>query len=75
MTLIAFLQYNPNVNDLLELQTKGPVDLVSSGIYKIISIDSRFQGGAFTQTLNGMKDVTTNTLLTLPQLIKLEYGE
>ena len=73
--LIAFLQYNPNVNDLLELQTKGPVDLVSSGIYKIISIDSRFQGGAFTQTLNGMKDVTTNTLLTLPQLIKLEYGE
>ena len=46
-----------------------------TGIYKIISIDSRFQGGAFTQTLNGMKDVTTNTLLTLPQLIKLEYGE
>ena len=72
--LIAFLQYNPNVNDLLELQIKGPVDLVSSGIYKIISIDSRFQGGAFTQTLNGMKDITTNTLLTLPQLIKLEYG-
>jgi hypothetical protein len=69
--LVSFLQYNPNAEDLLEFQRRGPVDLVSSGIYKLTKIESRFQGGKFTQTLSGFKDPTTNTLLILPQLIEI----
>jgi len=69
--LITFLQYNPNAEDLLEHQERGPIDLVSSGVYKLTSIESRFQGGKFTQTLIGYKDTTTNSFLILPQLIDM----
>ena len=69
--MIAFIQYNPNVDDLLEHQRKGPVDVISSGVYKLTSISSRFQEGRFTQTLTGYKDVTTNTSIIMPQLIQL----
>jgi len=69
--LISFVQYNPNADKLLTEQTKGPVDIVSSGIYKLTKIESRFQGGRFTQSLSGYKDVTTNTSLVLNKLIDL----
>ena len=69
--LISFVQWNPSVDNLLEDQTKGPIDIVSSGVYKLTSIESRFQGGKFTQTLSGYKDVTTNTSLVLERLIEL----
>ena len=69
--LISFVQWNPNVDKLLTEQTKGQIDIVSSGIYKITSIDSRFAGGKFTQTLHAYKDPTTNTLLVLSRLIEL----
>ena len=69
--LISFVQYNPNADKLLTEQTKGPVDIVSSGIYKLTKIESRFQGGRFTQSLSGYKDVTTNTALVLNKLIDL----
>jgi hypothetical protein len=69
--LISFVQWNPNADKLLEDQTKGPIDIVSSGVYKLTSIESRFQGGKFTQTLSGYKDVTTNTSLVLGRLIEL----
>ena len=76
--LISFVQWNPNADNLigdvdgiLEGQTKGPIDVVSSGVYKLTSIESRFQGGKFTQTLSGYKDVTTNTSLVLGRLIEL----
>lgn len=72
--LISLLQYNPNAEDLIEYQRRGPVDLVSSGIYKLTKIESRFQGGKFTQTLSGFKDPTTNTLLILPKLIEISGG-
>ena len=69
--MIAFIQYNPNVNDLLEHQRKGPVDVISSGVYKLTSISSRFQEGRFTQTLTGYKDVTTNTSIIMQELIQM----
>ena len=76
--LISFVQWNPNADNLigdvdgiLEGQTKGPIDVVSSGVYKLTSIESRFQGGKFTQTLSGYKDVTTNTSLVLGRLEEL----
>ena len=73
--LILFIQYNPNADDLIEKQTKGPIDVVSTGIYKITSIESRFQGGKFTQTLTGFKDPTTNTYIVLPKLVQLSMGK
>lgn len=69
--LISFVQYNPNADKLLTEQTKGPIDVVSSGVYKLTKIESRFQGGRFTQQLYGYKDVTTNTVLILNKLIDL----
>ena len=69
--LITFLQFNPNANKLLEEQIKGEIDPISTGVYKLISIESRFQGGRFTQTLNGFKDVNSNTALLLPRILEL----
>lgn len=69
--LVSFVQFNPNVDKLLTEQVKGELDVVSSGIYKLTAIESRFQGGKFTQTLKGYKDVTTNTLLIINKLLEL----
>ena len=68
--LITFLQYQPS-NNLLTTETKGPVDYVSSGVYKLNKIESRFQGGRFTQTLSGYKDPTSNIVHILNQIEKL----
>ena len=64
-------EVNPNANKLLEEQIKGEIDPISTGVYKLISIESRFQGGRFTQTLNGYKDVNSNTALLLPRILEL----
>lgn len=68
--LITFLQYQPS-NNLLTTETKGPVDFVSSGVYKLNKIESRFQGGRFTQTLSGYKDPTSNIVHILNHIEKL----
>ena len=64
-----FIGYNSD--KLLEEQIKGEIDPISSGLYKLVTIESRFQGGRFTQTLNGYKDVNSNTALLLPKIIEL----
>ena len=69
--LITFLQFNPNADKLLEEQTKGEIDPISTGVYKLVTIESRFQGGRFTQTLNGYKDINSNTALLLPKIIEI----
>ena len=69
--LISLLTYNPNSDDLLEKQQRGPVDLVSSGIYVLTSVESRFQSGKFTQNLIGFKDTNANPVLILNQLIQI----
>ena len=69
--LITFLQFNPNADKLLTEQVKGEIDPISTGIYKLVTIESRFQGGRFTQTLNGYKDINSNTALLLPKIIEL----
>ena len=68
---ISFIQYNPNPVDLLETQIKGPLDVIGSGVYKLQTIESKFTGGNFTQTLNGYKDVNTNTNLVIQKLVEL----
>jgi hypothetical protein len=69
--LITFLQFNPNADKLLQEQVKGEIDPISTGVYKLTSVESRFQNGRFTQQLNGIKDVNSNTALLLPKIIEL----
>ena len=69
--LITFLQFNPNADKLLQEQVKGEIDPISTGVYKLTSVESRFQNGRFTQQLNGIKDVNSNTSLLLPKIIEL----
>lgn len=68
---IAFINFIPDSEDLLEYQRKGPVDMISTGIYRITEISSRFSGGSFTQSLKGFKNPTINTVLVLNQLLNL----
>jgi len=69
--LITLLNYNPNATDLLEKQTRGPVDMISTGVYAVRSVESRFQSGRFTQNLVGFKDTNTNPALVLNQIIQM----
>ena len=73
--MISLLNYNPNSEDLLERQRRGPVDMISTGIYRIRSVESRFQSGRFTQNLIGMKDPNTNPALVLNQLIQITASD
>lgn len=73
--LISLLNYNPNPDDLLEKQIRGPVDMVSTGIYSIRSVESRFQSGKFTQNLLGFKDTNTNPALVLNQIIQITASD
>lgn len=67
--MIGFLNFQPNEKDLLTNQQRGPVDLISTGIYKVVTVESKFQQGAFTQTLEAYKDKNTNPFLTLDALV------
>ena len=69
--LISLLNYNPNADDLLERQQRGPIDMISTGVYRITRVESRYQQGKFTQNLVGFKDVNTNPVLVLNQLIQI----
>ena len=69
--LISLLNYNPNPDDLLERQRRGPVDMISTGVYCVRSVESRFQSGRFTQNLIGFKDTNTNPALVLNQIIQI----
>lgn len=69
--LISLLNYNPNPEDLLERQVRGPVDMISTGVYSVRSVESRFQSGRFTQNLLGFKDTNTNPALVLNQIIQI----
>lgn len=69
--MIGFLNYQANEKDLLIDQNRGPVDLISTGIYKVVTIESKFQQGQFTQTLDAYKDRNTNSFLTLDALVNI----
>ena len=70
--LIGFVSFQPNEKDLLIDQKRGPVDMISSGLYNITHVESKFQQGQFTQSLTGYKDPNTNVFLILDQLINIE---
>lgn len=70
--LIGFLNYQANSDDLLIDQKRGPVDMISTGIYRVTLVENKFQVGQFTQTITAFKDPNTNVYLTLEQLINIE---
>ena len=45
--------------------------MISTGVYRITRVESRYQQGKFTQNLVGFKDVNTNPVLVLNQLIQI----
>lgn len=69
---LAFLNFAPDPHDLLELQRRGPIDMVTTGIYKITFINSKFSQGKFTQTIDCYRDPNSNPLLLLESIVRLE---
>jgi len=72
---LAFVSFVPEPVDLLERQRRGPVDLVTTGIYKITYIHSKFSQGKFTQSVSCYRDPNSNPILLADTLINLEVGE
>lgn len=72
--LIGVVSFQPNEKDLLIEQRRGPVDMISTGLYNITHVESKFQAGQFTQSLTGYKDPNTNIFLVLDQLINIEVN-
>ena len=71
-TYLAFLNFVPDPVDLLELQRRGPVDMITTGIYKVTYIHSKFSQGKFTQTIDCYRDPNSNPLLLLDAIVRLE---
>ena len=69
---MAFLNFTPNPEDLLGKQRKGPVDMISTGIYRINEVNSKFQQGSFTQTIKTYRDPNSSTYLLLDQIVELK---
>jgi hypothetical protein len=72
-SLIIFINYLPDNG-----KTGGArrLDIASTGVYKITSVESKFQLGKFTQSLKGYRDRNTSTDLIQSRLINigLQYG-
>lgn len=68
---MAFINFQPNPEDLLINQQKGPIDMLTTGIYKINEVISKFQQGSFTQTISTYRDQNSSTFLLLNTLLNL----
>ena len=54
--MIAFINYLPSQNVALsDGQARGRFDYFTSGVYRVTSVSSRFQGGQFSQSLTCVK--------------------
>lgn len=69
---VAFVNFQPDPEDLLLNQMRGPVDMITTGIYRIITIESKFQQGSFTQVLTTVKDNNTTVFHVLDKLIEMD---
>jgi hypothetical protein len=70
--LFAFTNWLPDESVAsVDNQAKGALDLISSGIYRVITIESRFQNGQFTQKLTTSKDRNTSVYLVRDLIVKL----
>ena len=66
--MIVFINYLPDNG-----KTDGArkLDIASSGVYKILEVESKFQLGKFTQSLKGMRDRNSSTDLIQQRLKKI----
>ena len=69
---MAFVNFQPDPEDLLTFQRRGPVDLITTGIYKITNVHSKFQQGKFSQTIEAYRDPNSTPFLLLDTIMKLE---
>jgi hypothetical protein len=70
--LVAFLNWLPDESVASpDQQSKGALDIISSGVYRVVVIESRFQGGAFTQKLTTSKDRNTSVYLVRDLIVNL----
>ena len=72
--LIAFVNYLPDENMTIPgaIHTKR-FDMISSGIYKVLTLESKFMNGRFTQTLNTIRDSSFQTYRIADKLIRMGY--
>lgn len=71
---MAFVNFQPDPDDLLNKQRRGPVDLVTTGIYKITDVHSKFSQGKFSQEINGYRDPNSTPFLLIDTIMKLEIN-
>ena len=72
--LIAFVNYIPDESFTKPGNQGGKrFDLISSGIYKVLTLESKFMNGRFTQTLNTIRDSSFQTYRIADKLIRLGY--
>jgi hypothetical protein len=69
---IIFLTYNPD-DSIAYPQEKGytfdrRMDMVSSGIFSVHTVTSRFQNGEFTQQIEALRDPTVSTFMLANEL-------
>lgn len=68
---MAFVNFQPEPEDLLERQQRGPVDMITTGLYIITNIESKFQQGQFVQRIQTRRDENINSFLLLDRIIGL----
>jgi hypothetical protein len=69
---VIFLTYKPTeAVTYTEGQHRGKLDYISSGLYEIVKVESKFMGGEFTQTLHGLRNRNVVTLLIGKELENL----
>lgn len=69
---VAFVNFQPEPEDLLVRQQKGPVDMTTTALYIVGQVESKFQQGQFIQRLVSMRrDNNINVFLMLDRIIGL----
>lgn len=61
---------DPSMADPFNRQTGG-IEFSSSGVYRVVSIESNFQQGKFTQTLETQKNTTINPYIIATRIAEL----
>jgi len=70
--LIALTTYNPDESSAeAGSRFNREMDMISSGIYRVIQVESRFSGGQFTQTLTCQRDRNTSVVTISDKLDQL----
>lgn len=73
--LIIIINYLPDDSITSTTSPKvGAMDMASSGVYRVVEVENKFQGGQFTQKLTAYKDTNTSVYLVRDLMIMKEYN-